>query len=102
MRFGKLFKILFLFPIFDEHSFSSNRFSQLPHAELRAIAKELNRTGFWTAGDYTHLHTAELASVVFNQVKAIDEMPNGIERINRAVLGPEDRFNDNLERYRED
>jgi len=102
MRFGKLFKILFLFPIFDETSFSSNRFSQLPHAELRSIAKELNRRGFWTAGDYTHLHTEELASAVYNQVKALDEMPDKLERISRATTGPETRFNDNLERYRED
>ena len=102
MRFGKLFKVLFLFPVFDENTFSSNRFSELHHAELRSIAKELNKYGFWNYGDYTHLTTANLAGVVFTEVNNLYNTPNYTEKIVRATETPAARFNNNLARYQED
>lgn len=68
MRFGKLFKLLFIFPEFQEDFFSSNKFSQLPYAELRTVAKILHKYGYWYSGDYTHLTTTELASDVYTNV----------------------------------
>lgn len=102
MRFGKLFKILFLFPEFDENTFSSNRFSELRYAELKAITKTLRKYNFWNSGDYTHLTTERLAITVYEEMNNLYNTPDYAEKITRAIETPENRFNDNLARYQED
>lgn len=69
MKFGKLFKLLFIFPEFTEDTFSGNKFSSLPHAQLRNIARTLHSYGYWYSGDYTHFTTQELASEVHKNVR---------------------------------